>query len=85
MSSTGKSPQNDNVIDLRSDTVTRPSAAMYQAMAQSPVGDDVYGEDETVNRLEARGAEITGKQASIFFSSATQANLAAIPDPLWAW
>ena len=72
------SSSNSNVIDLRSDTVTRPSAAMYQAMAESPVGDDVYGEDETVNKLEAKGAEITGKQAAIFFSSATQANLAAI-------
>jgi threonine aldolase len=49
------------IVDLRSDTVTRPTAAMYQAMREAPVGDDVYGEDETVNRLEATAAQLLGK------------------------
>jgi threonine aldolase len=66
------------LVDLRSDTVTRPTAAMYQAMLEAPVGDDVYGEDETVNRLEASAAQLLGKQAGLFLSSATQANLAAM-------
>ena len=61
------------VVDLRSDTVTRPSDGMYQAMSQASVGDDVYGEDDTVNRLEATTAELLGKQAGLFLSSATQA------------
>ena len=66
------------IVDLRSDTVTRPSPGMYQAMMDAPVGDDVYGEDESVNRLEARAAELLGKQAGLFLSSATQANLGAM-------
>jgi len=66
------------IIDLRSDTVTRPSAGMYDAMRQAPVGDDVYGEDETVNRLEVSAARLLGKQAGLFLSSATQANLTAM-------
>ena len=53
-------------IDLRSDTVTRPTAAMRAAMAAAEVGDDVYGEDPTVNRLEALAAQITGTEAAIF-------------------
>ena len=69
---------NEAIVDLRSDTVTRPGAGMYQAMTQAPVGDDVYGEDETVNRLETTAAELLGKQAGLFLSSATQANLAAM-------
>lgn len=69
---------NAAIVDLRSDTVTRPSAGMYQAMREAPVGDDVYGEDETVNRLEASAAQLLGKQAGLFLSSATQANLAAM-------
>ena len=69
---------NEVIVDLRSDTVTRPTAAMYQAMLEDPVGDDVYGEDETVNRLEASAAQLLGKQAGLFLSSATQANLAAM-------
>ncbi len=69
---------NQTIVDLRSDTVTRPTAGMYQAMTAAPVGDDVYGEDETVNRLEATAAELLGKQAGLFLSSATQANLAAM-------
>ena len=68
----------DAIIDLRSDTVTRPSAGMYQAIAEAAVGDDVYGEDETVNKLEVTAAELLGKQAGLFVSSATQANLIAM-------
>ena len=66
------------VVDLRSDTLTRPGAGMYQAMADAPVGDDVYGEDETVNRLETTAATLLGLQAGLFLSSATQANLVAM-------
>lgn len=65
-------------IDLRSDTVTRPSAGMYQAILDATVGDDVYGEDETVNRLETTAAQLLGKEAGLFLSSATQANLTAM-------
>ena len=65
-------------VDLRSDTFTRPTPAMYQAMSEAPVGDDVYGEDETVNRLESIAAERLGKEAGLYLSSATQANLAAM-------
>ncbi len=66
------------IVDLRSDTVTRPGAGMYQAIKEAAVGDDVYGEDETVNRLEATAAALLGKEAGLFVSSATQANLAAM-------
>ncbi len=65
-------------IDLRSDTVTRPSPEMRAAMATAEVGDDVYGEDPTVNRLEAMGAEMLGKEAALFVSSGTQSNLLAL-------
>ena len=58
-------------IDLRSDTVTRPTPAMRQAMAEAIVGDDQYGEDPTVNRLEARAAELMGKEAAVFVPSGT--------------
>src|SRR4051794_3779915 len=61
-------------VDLRSDTVTRPTPAMRDAMAAAEVGDDVYGEDPTVNALERRCAELTGKQAAIFAPSGTMAN-----------
>lgn len=67
-----------HAIDLRSDTVTRPDAAMRAAMAEAVVGDDVYGEDPTVNRLEAAVAELLGKPAAVFLSSGTQSNLAAV-------
>jgi threonine aldolase len=67
-----------NVIDLRSDTVTRPTPAMRAAMASAEVGDDVYGEDPTVNRLEALGAGLTGKEAALFVPTGTMANLLAI-------
>ncbi len=68
----------ESIIDLRSDTVTRPSAGMYQAMLDASVGDDVYGEDDTVNRLESAAATLLGKEAGLYLSSATQANLAAM-------
>ncbi len=65
-------------IDLRSDTVTRPTPAMRAAMAEAAVGDDVYGEDPTVNRLEARVAEMLGKEAAVFVPSGTMGNLIAV-------
>jgi threonine aldolase len=61
-------------IDLRSDTVTKPTLAMRQAMFDAEVGDDVYGEDPTVNRLEARAAEIVGKEAALFIPTGTMGN-----------
>lgn len=65
-------------IDLRSDTVTRPSPAMREAMMEAEVGDDVFGEDPTAARLEARIAEILGKEAALFVPSGTMANQLAI-------
>ncbi|MGZ5038583.1 MAG: low-specificity L-threonine aldolase [Usitatibacter sp.] len=65
-------------IDLRSDTVTRPSAAMRAAMANAEVGDDVFGDDPTVNRLQEICAERFGMGAGLFFPSGTQSNLAAV-------
>ncbi len=65
-------------IDLRSDTVTHPTEAMRSAMAQAVVGDDVFGEDPTLNDLEARAAEKTGKQAAIFVPSGTMGNLISV-------
>jgi threonine aldolase len=61
-------------IDFRSDTVTRPTAGMRRAMAEAEVGDDVYGEDPTVQLLEARTAELLGKEAAVFVPSGTMAN-----------
>ena len=66
------------LIDLRSDTVTRPGAEMKQAMIAADVGDDVYGEDPTVNALEAKMAQMAGKEAGLFCSSGTQSNLLAL-------
>src|SRR5690606_7964602 len=66
------------IHDFRSDTVTRPDAAMRTAMAEAAVGDDVYGEDETVAALEARVAELTGKTEGLFLPSGTQSNLVAL-------
>jgi threonine aldolase len=66
------------MIDLRSDTVTRPGAAMLQAMISAPLGDDVMGDDPTVIRLQKVLAERTGKAAGLFFPSGTQSNLAAL-------
>jgi threonine aldolase len=65
-------------IDLRSDTVTQPSAGMRKAMAEAAVGDDVFGDDPTVNRLQDVCAERFGMQAGLFFPSGTQSNLAAV-------
>ena len=65
-------------IDLRSDTVTRPTPEMRTAMAEAEVGDDVYGEDPTVNRLEARAAEALGMEAALFVPSGTMGNAIAI-------
>ena len=67
-----------NLIDLRSDTVTRPTPAMRQAMAEAEVGDDVYGEDPTINRLEQRAAEIFGKEAGLFVPTGTMGNTIAV-------
>ncbi|MEI7430138.1 MAG: low-specificity L-threonine aldolase [Betaproteobacteria bacterium] len=66
------------MIDLRSDTVTRPGQAMLVAMAEAKVGDDVWGDDPTINRLQEALAERTGKEAGLFFPSGTQSNLAAL-------
>ena len=65
-------------IDLRSDTVTRPTAAMLDAMYSAATGDDVYGEDPTVNELEDTIARLTGKEAAVFAPSGTQTNLIAL-------
>lgn len=65
-------------IDLRSDTVTKPTPEMREAMAKAPVGDDVYGEDPTVNRLQGIAAERLGKEAAIFVPSGTMGNLASL-------
>jgi threonine aldolase len=67
-----------DTIDLRSDTVTKPTEAMRRAMAEAEVGDDVYGEDPTVNRLEERAAEIFGKDAALFVPTGTMGNQIAI-------
>ena len=66
------------MIDLRSDTVTKPTPAMRRAMSEAEVGDDVYGEDPTVNRLEQRAAEITGKEAAVFVPTGTMGNTIGI-------
>ncbi|MBN1466902.1 low-specificity L-threonine aldolase [candidate division KSB1 bacterium] len=68
----------EQVIDLRSDTVTQPTPAMRQAMAEAPVGDDVFGEDPTVNELQARIAALCGKEAALFVPSGTMSNQIAI-------
>ena len=66
------------MIDLRSDTVTRPTPGMLQAMISAPLGDDVMGDDPTVNRLQQAVAERAGKAAGLFFPSGTQSNLAGL-------
>jgi len=68
----------DRIIDLRSDTVTKPSPAMRRAMAEAEVGDDVYLEDPTLNRLQARAAEIFAREAALFVPSGSMGNLASI-------
>jgi threonine aldolase len=65
-------------VDLRSDTVTRPSAAMRRAMAGAEVGDDLFGDDPTVNRLQERAAELTGKQAALYLPTGTLCNQIAL-------
>jgi len=67
-----------SIIDLRSDTVTRPTPEMRRAMAEAEVGDDVYREDPTVNRLQERAAEIFGREAALFVPSGTMGNQAAL-------
>ena len=66
------------IVDLRSDTVTRPSAPMRAAMAAAELGDDVFGDDPTVNALQARAAGMLGFEAALFFPTGTQSNLAAL-------
>ena len=73
-----KPSASNRIVDLRSDTVTRPGEAMRRAMAAADVGDDVYGEDATVNALEERAATLLGKEAGLFVASGTQGNLLAI-------
>jgi threonine aldolase len=67
-----------DTIDLRSDTVSWPTPEMRQAMAEAPVGDDVFGEDPTVNRLEEKAAERLGKESGLFVASGTMGNLVAV-------
>ncbi|MBI3242823.1 MAG: low-specificity L-threonine aldolase [Chloroflexi bacterium] len=67
-----------NIIDLRSDTVTHPTPAMRRVMADAEVGDDVYGEDPTINKLERLAAEMLGKEAAVFVASGTMANVSAM-------
>jgi threonine aldolase len=71
-------PDFQQTVDLRSDTVTKPSSEMRRAMFEAEVGDDVYGEDPTINRLEKRAAEIFGRQAALFLPSGTMGNEIAI-------
>jgi len=78
MTSNSSSLSNSIKIDFRSDTVTQPTPAMLHAIYNAKVGDDVYGDDPTVNELEAEFAEMVGKERSVFFPSGTQSNLAAI-------
>ena len=78
MRSAGGVTRLENIVDLRSDTVTRPTVEMRRAMAEAEVGDDVYGEDPTVNRLEKRAAEIFGKEAALFVPTGCMGNLIAI-------
>ena len=66
-----------DLIDLRSDTVTRPTPAMRRAMAEAEVGDDVFEDDPTVNALQERAAELTGKAGGLFVASGTMGNLVA--------
>ena len=77
-SGSGDARSKSDIVDLRSDTVTRPTPAMRAAMAAAEVGDDVYGEDPTVNRLQARAAEIFQRDAALFVPSGCMGNLLAI-------
>jgi threonine aldolase len=73
-----RSNSNAGIVDLRSDTVTQPTPEMREAMARAEVGDDVFGEDPTVNALQDRAAELLGKEAGLFVPSGTMANLLGI-------
>ena len=66
------------IVDLRSDTLTKPTPAMRRAMAEAEVGDDVFGEDPTINRLEEMAAERLGKEAALFVASGTMGNLVSL-------
>ncbi|GAI93259.1 unnamed protein product, partial [marine sediment metagenome] len=66
------------IVDLRSDTITKPTPSMRRAMADAEVGDDVFGEDPTVNRLEEMAAERLGKEAALFVASGTMANMVSL-------
>jgi threonine aldolase len=66
------------IVDLRSDTLTMPNADMRRAMAEAELGDDVFGEDPTINRLERRAAELMGKEAAVFVATGTMSNLLAV-------
>src|SRR5438034_7360056 len=68
----------NTIIDLRSDTVTKPSPEMRRAMAEAEVGDDVFIEDPTINKLQERAAEIFGRQAALFVPSGSMGNLTCI-------
>jgi threonine aldolase len=70
--------QRGALVDLRSDTVTRPSEGMRRAMMEAPLGDDVFGDDPTVNRLQQRAAQMLGFEQALLFPSGTQSNLAAL-------
>lgn len=78
MNSTLGDVSSRGVVDLRSDTLTQPTEAMRQAMASAPVGDDRYGEDPTVNRLEERFADLAGKPAAVYVPSGTMGNQIAL-------
>jgi threonine aldolase len=73
-----ETPKTKVAIDLRSDTVTKPTPEMRRAMAEAEVGDDVYGEDPTVNRLQERAAQVFGREAAIFVPSGTMGNQIAV-------
>ncbi len=78
LSQQGARPSTAPAIDLRSDTVTKPTPEMRRAMAEAEVGDDVYGEDPTINRLEMRAAQIFGREAAVFVPTGTMGNQIAI-------
>src|ERR671926_540892 len=75
---TQSTPPHDGFVDLRSDTVTTPTPAMREAMAYADVGDDVYGEDPTVNALEAYVAELLGHEAGLFCPSGSMTNMLGV-------
>ena len=75
---------NSNLADFRSDTVTRPDAGMMSAIQNAEVGDDVYGDDPTTNALEARVADLLGKEAGLFFANRNAIKPCRGNGPLWA-